>query len=248
MVVVGRIARAHGNRGQVIVDPATDFPDERFKAGSVLFIRRGEATEAVDGRERPVPPRAADYRLGGHRHDGRGRSARRAASFVSAPTRCSRCRRARIYHHDLIGCAVETPRGEQIGRVRAVEGDAAGSRLVVESTSGDVLIPMAEGICVEIDVAGRKDRGRAARRAARPECDETSAILDFRLWISGSDALRYRHDFSSDDRGGARRGDSREGDSAQICSRFARETCGSSPKIATAPWTTCRMAADRGWS
>ena len=33
MVLVGRIARAHGNRGQVIVDPATDFPEERFKAG-----------------------------------------------------------------------------------------------------------------------------------------------------------------------------------------------------------------------
>jgi deoxyhypusine synthase len=33
MVVVGRIARAHGNRGQVIVDPVTDFPEERFKAG-----------------------------------------------------------------------------------------------------------------------------------------------------------------------------------------------------------------------
>ncbi len=77
MVLVGRIARAHGNRGQVIVDPATDFPEERFKAGSVLHIRRGERHRACDGRERPVPSRAADYRPGGHRHDGRGRSAGR---------------------------------------------------------------------------------------------------------------------------------------------------------------------------
>ena len=37
-----------------------------------------------------------------------------------------------------------------------VEGDGAGSRLVVESTNGDVLIPMVEGICVAVDVAGRK--------------------------------------------------------------------------------------------
>jgi 16S rRNA processing protein RimM len=31
-----------------------------------------------------------------------------------------------------------------------------GSRLVVERSDGDVLIPMVEGICVDIDVAGRK--------------------------------------------------------------------------------------------
>src|SRR5687767_3589605 len=47
MVLVGRIARAHGIRGQVIVDPATDFADERFKVGSVLHIRRGDKVEDV---------------------------------------------------------------------------------------------------------------------------------------------------------------------------------------------------------
>ena len=51
---------------------------------------------------------------------------------------------------------METPGGEPIGRVKAVEGDGAGSRLVVERSDGDVLIPMVEGICVDIDVAGRK--------------------------------------------------------------------------------------------
>ncbi len=40
--------------------------------------------------------------------------------------------------------------------MRSVEGDGAGSRLVVEHANGDVLIPMVEGICVAIDVAGRQ--------------------------------------------------------------------------------------------
>jgi ribosomal 30S subunit maturation factor RimM len=34
MALVGRIARAHGIRGQVIVNPETDFPEERFQAGA----------------------------------------------------------------------------------------------------------------------------------------------------------------------------------------------------------------------
>jgi len=59
------------------------------------------------------------------------------------------------YHHDLVGCSVQTPRGEGVGRVTAVEGDAAGSRLVIESPNGEVLIPIAEHIVLEVDVAGR---------------------------------------------------------------------------------------------
>src|SRR5437762_14119403 len=42
MALVGYIARAHGNRGQVIVDPETDFPEERYRSGSILFRRRDE--------------------------------------------------------------------------------------------------------------------------------------------------------------------------------------------------------------
>ncbi len=133
MAVVGRIARAHGNRGQVIVDPATDFPDERFKAGSVLFIRRGDATEAVRvenvrfQRGRPIIGFAGIDTMDA------------AEALAGSELRVSADELQPLppgsyYHHDLIGCAVETPRGEQIGRVRAVEGDAAGSRLVVEST------------------------------------------------------------------------------------------------------------------
>ena len=40
MAVVGRIARAHGRLGQVIVNPDTDFPGERFHAGAELFVER----------------------------------------------------------------------------------------------------------------------------------------------------------------------------------------------------------------
>ena len=155
MVLVGRIARAHGNRGQVIVNPATDFPEERFRAGAVLQIRRGDATETVT---------VENVRF----HGGRpivgftGIDTMDAAEALAgielrvSMDALQALPEGSYYHHDLIGCSVETPRGETVGRVRAVEGDAAGSRLVVDGTNGDVLIPMVDGICVEVDVAGRK--------------------------------------------------------------------------------------------
>jgi 16S rRNA processing protein RimM len=154
MAVVGRIARAHGNRGQVIVDPATDFPDERFKAGSVLHIRRGDATEAVTvesvrlHRGRPIIGLAGIDTMDAAEALA-GVELRIAADALQPLPAGS------YYHHDLVGCSVETSRGETVGRVRAVEGDAGGSRLVVEGASGDVLIPIAEGICIAIDVAAR---------------------------------------------------------------------------------------------
>ena len=40
LLLVGRVARAHGNKGQVIVNPETDFPDERFAAGNTLVVEQ----------------------------------------------------------------------------------------------------------------------------------------------------------------------------------------------------------------
>lgn len=155
MVLVGRVARAHGNRGQVIVDPATDFPEERFKAGSVLHIRRGDTTELMTvenvrfHRGRPIvglagidTMNAAEALAGTELRIG-------VDALQPLPARS-------YYHHDLIGCSVVTPLGETIGSVRSVDGDGAGSRLVVEHANGDVLIPMVEGICIAIDVARRQ--------------------------------------------------------------------------------------------
>jgi 16S rRNA processing protein RimM len=156
MAVVGRIARAHGNRGDVIVDPATDFPEERFKPGSVLHMRRGGgATEsvAVDHvrfhRGRPI--------LGLAGIDTMDAAEALAGVELRIDTEALQpLPPGAFYHHDLIDCVVQTADGGAIGRVTAVEGDAAGSRLVVQSKSGEVLIPLAEGICVSVDVGGKK--------------------------------------------------------------------------------------------
>ena len=39
-VLVGRVARTHGRRGEVIVNPETDFPDDRFAPGAAVWILR----------------------------------------------------------------------------------------------------------------------------------------------------------------------------------------------------------------
>ena len=155
MVLVGRVARAHGNRGQVIVDPATDFPEERFKPGSVLSVRRSHRIDALTvesirfHRGRPILGLAGIETMDGAESLA-GSELRIPADALHALPPGS------FYHHDLIGCAVQTRDGDAIGTVTGVDGDAGGSRLIVQGRGGDVLIPLAEHICVDVNVPGRK--------------------------------------------------------------------------------------------
>ena len=47
MVLVGRVARPHGLRGQVIVNPETDFVEERFRAGATFWTRSTRGDEQL---------------------------------------------------------------------------------------------------------------------------------------------------------------------------------------------------------
>src|SRR5262245_15582649 len=47
MVLVGRVARPHGLRGQVVVNPATDFVEERFATGSIVWMCSTGGTEPL---------------------------------------------------------------------------------------------------------------------------------------------------------------------------------------------------------
>ncbi|PAM92953.1 ribosome maturation factor RimM, partial [Flavobacterium sp. IR1] len=41
-VVVGRVGRAHGLRGDVVVEVRTDEPDERFGIGATVRVEGGK--------------------------------------------------------------------------------------------------------------------------------------------------------------------------------------------------------------
>ena len=156
-ILIGVVARTHGNRGEVIVNAETDFPEERFHAGAQLMTRRKDGS--------PATLEVAAMRM----HQGRpvilfkgiasmddaellaGQELRIAedeggAEFLGE---------GEYYHRDLIGCAVVTESGESIGEVTAIEGDRSATRLVVRSRRNEVLIPLADEICT-VDVKAKR--------------------------------------------------------------------------------------------
>jgi 16S rRNA processing protein RimM len=159
MVLVGRVARAHGLRGHVVVNPETDFVAERFHEGARLWTR-------VDGREQALT--IVDARVEGRRpilaFEGCG-SVEAADLLAGAELRVPEgallpLPEGSYYLHQLAGCRVETTEGALVGTVRRVEGGAGAAVLTVDGALGEVLVPLAQEICVGIDVGARVIRVR----------------------------------------------------------------------------------------
>jgi 16S rRNA processing protein RimM len=157
MVLVGRVSRPHGIRGQVVVSPETDFAEARFRAGAVLWIQREAAV---------VPVTVTSARFGGARpvvaFEGCV-SVDEAQRFVGLELRIPEealqpLKPGTYYHHQLVGCMVETVAGTPVGTVTRVDGGSAGSTLAVTGGGGEVLVPLTATICVEIDIAARRIR------------------------------------------------------------------------------------------
>jgi 16S rRNA processing protein RimM len=157
MVLVGQIARPHGIRGQVIVTPQTDFVEDRFREGATLWTRSDRGDEALTVTSVRVQNGRPVIALEGFAtiED----VERLAGLELRVPEGSLQpLPEGAYYVHDLVGCGVETSSGERVGPVRRVEGGAGASVLSVEGPRGEVLIPLAADICIEVDIAGRRIR------------------------------------------------------------------------------------------
>jgi len=157
MVLVGRIARPHGIRGQVIVTPETDFVAERFQTGTTFWTRspRGDEPLTVNSARlqngRPV--------VGFEGFANIEEVERLTGLDLRIPEDALQpLAEGTYYVHDLVGCAVETIAGRRIGEVTRVEGGAGASVLTVDGPEGEVLVPLAADICVEVDIGARRIR------------------------------------------------------------------------------------------
>jgi 16S rRNA processing protein RimM len=155
MALVGRIARAHGIRGQVIVNPETDFPEDRFRPGAELFIERAGRIEAL--RVRTSRFHGARPIIGIEGVETMNDAETLAGCELRVPVgQLAALPADTFYRHDLVGCVVETRDGRRVGPVTDVEGSMTGSRLVVDGGAGEVLIPLVAAICTVVDPAAKR--------------------------------------------------------------------------------------------
>lgn len=188
LVLVGRVARPHGLRGEVVINPETDFVDERFRVGARLRMRSDSGEETlIVGTVRVQGGRPVVGFEGFARIEDVERLAGQELRVPEALLQA--LEPGRFYHHQLVGCAVETVDGGSVGTVERVDGGPGGSRLVVGGSRGEVLVPLALDICVDIDVEAKRIR-----------INPPAGLLDL-------NEIRHRHDLPADGRGRPRRRD-----------------------------------------
>lgn len=155
LVTVGRVARAHGRRGEIAVDALTGDP-ARFRELDRLLVRRPDG--AVEGFElegvrlhkgRPV------LKLAGV--DSIGDAERLAGRELAVPqSEVEPLAKDEYYHFQLVGLAVEDVSGEHLGKVASVLSTGGTDVLVVRGEGGEILVPLCREHCPEIDPeAGR---------------------------------------------------------------------------------------------
>jgi 16S rRNA processing protein RimM len=153
-LVVGRIGRPHGVRGDVSVDVRTDDPERRYAPGSVLTTDPGRVELTV---------------VRSRWHHGRllvefeGCSDRTAAEtlrgqhLVVDAESVGATEPDEYWDHQLIGLEVYLPDGAQVGVVDDVVHIPGSELLVVRRESGDeVLVPFVAAMVPTVDLAGQR--------------------------------------------------------------------------------------------
>ncbi|MGI5213676.1 ribosome maturation factor RimM [Plantactinospora sp. CA-290183] len=171
-LVIGRIGRPHGIRGEVTVEVRTDEPDVRFAVGSVLRTDPTGASAAgvppmtADGELVRVPERLTVETVRWHQgrllvtfdgfYDRDVAEALRDTMLVVDSAEVAPPEDPDEFNdHQLIGLAVVTPTGEALGEVARIDHAPASDLLVLRRPEGrTALIPFVKAIVPEVDLAG----------------------------------------------------------------------------------------------
>jgi 16S rRNA processing protein RimM len=162
-VVVGRIGKPHGIRGELSVEPRTDEPERRFALGAVLVTEspRGSAPHGP-GRPAALTVEAVRWhqdRLLVRFEEIPDRTAAEAARglVLAADVPVDEVPEdpEEFYDHQLVGLRVETTEGTAVGEVASIQ-HGAGQDLVVVRTPDrrEVLVPFVTALVPTVDVAG----------------------------------------------------------------------------------------------
>jgi 16S rRNA processing protein RimM len=151
-VVVGRIGRPHGLRGEVTVQVTTDDPDSRFAAGAVLGTdNRGPLT--VTGMRRSGPVLVLGFEGITDRNAAetlRGTALTLDAAELPVPDDPEE-----FYDHQLVGLTVVDQSGTVLGTVTEVWHPPASPVLAVARPDGSQeLVPFVSAIVPTVDLAG----------------------------------------------------------------------------------------------
>ena len=156
-VVVGRIGKPHGLRGELTIDVRTDEPDRRFAPGATL---RAEPPTGSANRLRAVTVQRARW----HQQTllvsfeeivdrNAAEAARGIVLHATLPAEATPEDPDEYYDHQLVGLTAYDEAGAPLGVLTAVTHGAAQDLLTIRTTDGrDALVPFVSALVPVVDL------------------------------------------------------------------------------------------------
>ncbi|UFJ43234.1 ribosome maturation factor RimM [Brevibacillus humidisoli] len=154
---VGKLVNTQGLRGEVRVISTTDFPQERFKTGSQLYLFHPTLRE-------PLLLTVASWR----QHKGFELlkfagydSINDVEKFKGGELKISEddlmeLEEDEYYIHQLVGCEVVTDEGEVLGKIVDVLQPGANDVWVVRGERGEIYLPYIDECIKQVDVENKR--------------------------------------------------------------------------------------------
>ncbi len=153
LVAVAKAVKTRGLRGEVVAELLTDFPERFSGLERLIAVGTDGSRQTLSLEEHWFQSGRIVLKFAGYD------SIEEASALVGYEFAVPEAERVELpedefYDWELSGCRVVTIEGEEVGRVREVLRTGGVEVLAVdnEATGREHLIPLAESICVEIDI------------------------------------------------------------------------------------------------
>lgn len=151
---VGKIVNTHGIKGEVRVISQTDFAEERYKSGNILYLGLPGKKDLVELIVRNHRRHKQFDLLTFDGYDNVNQVEPFKGGILKVhQDQLSELQEGEYYYHEIIGCKVFSDLGEEIGVVKEVLSPGANDVWVVQRKHDkDALIPYIDEIVKEVDV------------------------------------------------------------------------------------------------
>ncbi|MFM1650743.1 ribosome maturation factor RimM [Brevibacillus sp. B_LB10_24] len=155
--LIGKLVNTQGLRGEVRVIPTTDFPEERFRVGSEMYLFHDSLPQplklAVASRRTQKEFEIISFKGYPSIND--------VEKFKGGELKVSEDQLMELeedefYIHQLVGCEVVTDEGEPLGKLVDVLQPGANDVWVVRGVRGEILLPYIDDCIKEVDVVNKK--------------------------------------------------------------------------------------------
>ena len=149
-LVVGLVRGVHGLRGMVRVEILSDN-EQRFDPGSIVFTEGAQRPLTINSSHRDGPGLLVKFA----EIDNRNAADSLRDKYLEAEV-ADELAAGAFYWHDIVGCAVLTLSGEELGVISDVFRVGESEVYAVRGPRGEVLVPAVRSVVHELVPAERR--------------------------------------------------------------------------------------------